>query len=337
VVTRKVTTHQARASRNRTRRGMEVDSDDDAWRLNLNDAWTSDSEGEARAKPSARATKVARAELDAVNVDVDAAPAPTTSTRGDYALTLPNALGVLTVAQIHECELGTVVWNAALILCDWLRANASTLRGRAILEVGAGCGACGFYAAACGADCVIADCGPQTMRNLEKTLACYENLIATRPGGGSFAGNVKLRRHLWEEDFEILEAARLGEIPGRVRHWSNVGVFENEGAGFAAPMAPTDVFDIVIGSDLLYFSSQEESLLAALRLRLKSGGTCYIVQTLRTNNAEVFARFVLAARRYFVVEIVSAALPNANEFLRAKETPHALLDDPYRLLTLRPL
>ena len=155
---------------------MEVDSDDDAWRLNLNDAWTSDSEGEARAKPSARATKVARAELDAVNVDVDAAPAPTTSTRGDYALTLPNALGVLTVAQIHECELGTVVWNAALILCDWLRANAGTLRGRAILEVGAGCGACGFYAAACGADCVIADCGPQTMRNLEKTLACYENL-----------------------------------------------------------------------------------------------------------------------------------------------------------------
>jgi predicted nicotinamide N-methyase len=321
---------------------MEVDSDDDTWRLNLNDAWTSDSEGEVRAKPSTSAAKFARAELDAVNVDIDAAPATATAPRGDinaskYALTLPNELGVLTVAQIHKCELGTVVWNAALILCDWLRANAGTLRGRTILEVGAGCGACGFYAAACGADCIIADCGPQTMRNLEKTLACYENLVAKRPGGGSFAGNVKLRRHLWEEDFEILEARRLGEIPGRVRHWSNVGVFENEGAGFAAPMAPTDVFDIVIGSDLLYFSSQEESLLAALRLRLKPGGVCYIVQTLRTNNAEVFARFVLAARRYFVVDIVSASLPNANVFLRAKETPHALLDDPYRLLTLRPL
>ena len=160
---------------------MEVDSDDDAWRLNLNDAWTSDSEGEARAKPSARAAKVAqsrtrRGERGCRRGAGAHDGAARRRQRVKYALTLPNALGVLTVAQIHECELGTVVWNAALILCDWLRANAGTLRGRAILEVGAGCGACGFYAAACGADCVIADCGPQTMRNLEKTLACYENL-----------------------------------------------------------------------------------------------------------------------------------------------------------------
>ena len=74
---------------------MEVDSDDDTWRLNLNDAWTSDSEGEVRAKPSTSAAKFARAELDAVNVDIDAAPATTTAPRGDvnaskYALTLPN-------------------------------------------------------------------------------------------------------------------------------------------------------------------------------------------------------------------------------------------------------
>jgi predicted nicotinamide N-methyase len=315
---------------------MEVDSDDDTWRLNLNDAWESDSDGEVRVKPSARAVEVARAGLDAVRSDLTGCAGPTAATGGDYALALPNGLGELMVAQIHKCELGTVVWNAAVILCDWLRVKEGTLRGRAVLELGAGCGACGFYAAASGANCVIADCGPQTMRNLEKTLTCYENLVATRVGDGQFAGNVELRRHLWEEDFEILEARRLGEIPGRVRHWSNVGVFENEGAGFAATMAPTDVFDVVIGSDLLYFSSQEESLLAALRLRLKSpGGVCYIVQTLRANNAEVFARFVAAAQKYFVVDIVSASLPN--DFARAKETPHVLLDDPYRLLTLRPL
>lgn len=34
-----------------------------------------------------------------------------------------------------------------------------------------------------------------------------------------------------------------------------MGVFENEGVGFAALMALTDVFDIVIGFDLLYFLS----------------------------------------------------------------------------------
>lgn len=52
-----------------------------------------------------------------------------------------------------------VVWNAALILCDWLRANAGTLRGRIILEVGVGCGVCGFYVVVCGVDCIIVDCG----------------------------------------------------------------------------------------------------------------------------------------------------------------------------------
>ena len=307
---------------------MEVDSDDE-WRLNVGDDWESAGEGEIRAKSTAR---IIRRTFNTRTISM-AMEAPT---RGDYALTLPKELGVLAVAQIHKSELGTVVWNAAVILCEWLGANAETLRGRTVLEIGAGCGACGFYAAACGADCVIADCGPKTMRNLEKTLASYENLVAPRRGEGSLVGNVNLRRHLWEEDLEILEATRLGRAPGRVRHWSNVGVFENERTGFAAAMAPTDVFDIVIGSDLLYFSSQEESLLAALRLRMKSpGGICYIVQTLRTNNAEIFARFVSAARKHFIVDIVVASLPN--DLLRAKETRHVLLDDPYRLLTLRPI
>lgn len=43
------------------------------------------------------------------------------------------------------------------------------------------------------------------MFNLEKMFVCYENLVAKRLGGGSFAGNVKIWCYLWEEDFEIFE------------------------------------------------------------------------------------------------------------------------------------
>ncbi len=95
---------------------MEVDSDDE-WRLNVGDDWESDGEGEVRAKSTAR---VIRRTFNTRTTSM-AMEAPT---RGDYALTLPKELGVLAVAQIHKSELGTVVWNAAVILCEWLGANA---------------------------------------------------------------------------------------------------------------------------------------------------------------------------------------------------------------------
>lgn len=324
---------------------MEVDSEDEIT-LNVHEDWTSDSEGAVcarRARESDERARDATKKNTARDADAfSARPATPERASGDengtnalmtYCLPLPNGLGTLDVAQVGKSELGTVVWNAALALCETLRSGATAgrhalgrdVQGRDVLEIGAGCGTCGFYASALGArEVTIADCGPATMANLERTLAAYRVVAPER------AGAVKLRRHLWEEDHEILVARSLGEAPRRVRHWSNI-----EGVGSCPTIDPEATFDVVVGSDLLYFASQEDSLLAALRLRLRLDGTCIIVQTLRNNNAEVFARFIAGARTHFAVQVESVSLPSG--FPTAKETPHALLNDPYRLIILHRL
>lgn len=318
---------------------METHTDDEIT-LNVHDDWTSDSEGAVTPKPRP-ATRVHASDASKVCADASTrarSEGPATPVRSDeasnersarttYRLPLPNARGTLDVAQVEKSELGTVVWNAALALCDAMRAETGgvMVRGRRVLEIGAGCGTCGFYASALGAsEVTIADCGPATMANLERTLAAY------RVVAPELADAVMLRRHLWEEDGEILVARSLSEEPRRVRHWSNV-----EGAGSCPSIDPDATFDVVVGSDLLYFASQEDSLLAALRLRLKPDGTCVIVQTLRNNNAQVFARFIAGAMAHFTVNVESVSLPS--DFPTAKETPHALLNDPYRLVLLRRL
>jgi len=361
---------------------MEIDDDGECG-LNFCDDW---SDGEDWAVASTRAKRVGNATprreilededawyeliLPLASVpasrgetDGDEDPSPSTSSSSMTAAMPPSPM--LRVSQVKgQGELGTVVWNAALVLCSTLTNDV--VRGRRVLEIGAGCGACGFYAAALGAaETTIADCGPKTMSNLRRTLREYARLCRTTSSSDDDDDDddeastdkhekkrddhqdlpwdndtIHLRRHLWEEDSEILDARLSGTDPRRVRHWSNAGGAETaDGSpppGFAPTLAPDAVFDVIIGSDLLYFSSQESSLLAALRLRLHpQTGVCVLVQTLRGNNAEVFSRFITDARRYFRVDVVSVPLPGG--FNAAKETPHTVSVDPYRLVTLQPL
>ena len=49
--------------------------------------------------------------------------------------------------------LGGRLWPSASLLCRWLRDV--DLRGQHVLELGAGCGAVGIYAAALGAESVL--------------------------------------------------------------------------------------------------------------------------------------------------------------------------------------
>ena len=60
--------------------------------------------------------------------------------------TLPNA-------EAGEAEVSARVWPAAAVLCGWLLGE--DLRGCSVLELGAGTGACGLYAAALGAARVL--------------------------------------------------------------------------------------------------------------------------------------------------------------------------------------
>jgi len=191
-----------------------------------------------------------------------------------------------------------------------------------VLEIGAGLGVGGFTAAANGAAHVtIGECGPQSVARLVQTRQTYAKYCPHN--------NITICRHLWEEDLEYLDAQAEGRPMDTIYHWSKHGH-----AGQVPTLDFQSTFHTVIGSDLLYFSSQEQSLLAALRLHLKPNGVAVLFQTMRTNNVSIFERFVEAARMYFDVTVVDVTAEELcwNQLYLASETPHTT---GYKLLTLR--
>lgn len=230
-------------------------------------------------------------------------------------------------------EIGTKLWTAAVMLCGVLRSSSSATSSRSnrggivsvkdkkVLEIGAGLGACGFCSAALGASSTtIADCGLETLHRLAETLVEYQRAVSLQEGQMLQepkeeeiakemetkcqrwdAMNVHVRRHLWEEDLEFLQAQQENRPMDKVRHWSKITSRYEQ----IPSLSLDETFDLVIGSDLLYFSSQELPLLAAIQLRLckKAGSVALILQTMRTNNVCVFQRFVQSAQAIFHVDV----------------------------------
>ena len=72
-------------------------------------------------------------------------------------------------------RVGDQVWRGALLGADWLLANAEAVRGKTVLEVGAGVGLTAVAAAVVGAKAVVAtdleECLPLLKNNIDRN--CY--------------------------------------------------------------------------------------------------------------------------------------------------------------------
>jgi predicted nicotinamide N-methyase len=82
---------------------------------------------------------------------------------------LPGLTRRLDINQGSPDEHGTgaFVWPAAIVLCEWLGARAQSFAGASVLELGAGTGAVGIFAAGLGASrVVLTDGGPAPVREL---------------------------------------------------------------------------------------------------------------------------------------------------------------------------
>jgi predicted nicotinamide N-methyase len=57
------------------------------------------------------------------------------------------------IADVHD--LGNAIWEGAVQLCRWLEERPALVREKRVLELGAGCGACGLVAGCLGASEVL--------------------------------------------------------------------------------------------------------------------------------------------------------------------------------------
>eukprot|EP00127_Corallochytrium_limacisporum_P002052 Clim_evm40s99 gene=Clim_evmTU40s99 len=99
----------------------------------------------------------------------------------------------LVFSQNLDGDVGVVVWDAALVLCAYLNKHIGLVKGRSIVELGAGVGACGLTAAVLGAQYVV-------LTDLERLVPVAER-------------NIVENQHLLSEG-TVVEASTLDWVNG---------------------------------------------------------------------------------------------------------------------------
>jgi len=189
---------------------------------------------------------------------------------------------ILVLPEAEDCgngALGTRLWRGALVLVQALLADVVSLQGKRVLEIGAGVGLTGLLASKLGPrQIVMTDCSYESLLRL--LLSVLKNLDHERAAGpacwGADCDQICIQRHLWENDLPRSAGRPLPQ------HWSNVCSAAALGPEGAPPdLSAESFFDVVIGSDVLYFEQQVEPLLSTVYARLNSGGHALLTVTVR--------------------------------------------------------
>lgn len=203
-------------------------------------------------------------------------------------LNSPHTSAVIFEALGHQLQfsqdpnskhLGTTVWDASMVLVKFLEKNCrkgrfspSKLKGKRVVELGAGCGVAGFGMALLGCDVISTDqveVLPLLMRNVERNTS---RIMQMNPGSDSI-GSIKVAELDWGNEDHI----KALEPP----------------------------FDYIIGTDVVYAEHLLEPLLQTMLALSGPKTTILIGYEIRSTN--VHEQMLDLWKRNFKVKIVPKA------------------------------
>jgi predicted nicotinamide N-methyase len=207
-----------------------------------------------------------------------------------------------------DAGTGHDVWTSALLLCKWLctpRGVALTaLPSRDVLELGAGCGACGFVAAALGARSVA------LTDNQPSLLAA---LVAARALNGLVEPRGRVRVAPLDWGIDVGDGAIAPELDPTVAPPAPAAAAAAGGAAAADGATGGDVlgaderFGLVLGADIIYEAAHPSLVARVAGRRLAPGGLVLIVVAVR--KAAPLANLLAAlAREPTLCEVEDEAL-----------------------------
>ncbi|KAL6204873.1 hypothetical protein ACLB2K_022140 [Fragaria x ananassa] len=180
------------------------------------------------------------------------------------------------VQDPNSKHLGTTVWDASLVFAKFLEKNSrrgkfspAKLKGKRVIELGAGCGVAGFGMALLGCDVVMTDqveVLPLLMRNVERNTS---RITLINSASESF-GSVQVAELSWGNEDHI----RAVDPP----------------------------FDYIIGTDVVYKEDLLEPLLQTIFAL--SGPKTAILLGYEIRSTNVHAQMVEMWKRHFVVKLV---------------------------------
>jgi predicted nicotinamide N-methyase len=194
--------------------------------------------------------------------------------QGDKVVTLSFGGYEVTVKEGALADgVGAKLWRVARIMCEkMVRDMQAMIRGKSVLEVGAGVGACGFLAAKMAAtSVVISDYVDKLLVNLKDALELNFQGELSNDGGWTRA-NAAVRFIDWEDSVNRNDGE--GAPPA--------AALDGDSSRTIAPHVDTDSkFDTILGTDVLYEWPMVKSLSSCIKQRLAPGGTAYICNAIR--------------------------------------------------------
>ena len=159
---------------------------------------------------------------------------------------------------------GLTLWKGSEALCDFLGTNAATVRGKLVVELGAGLGLCGITAHKLGAQKVIlTDGDTDTLGNMRKNVASNNT---------QNDDSMVCKQLLW----------------GR------------KVAEFREAFAPDHGFDVVMGGDVAYAQESLDPLFdTALSLLSMDSGSVFLVSCVYRNGVTIDAMLECAEKKGF--------------------------------------
>lgn len=173
------------------------------------------------------------------------------------------------LARVNEFDFedggtGSRVWDAAIAMSVWITRHADRFRGKSVLELGAGTGLCGICAALSGADATLSD-----MAGVDEPTAS-----AALAGGSAAAVSTAALLPNIEANARLNGLADDPDETDRTERTARTLPLDWESC-FGAE--PTDLYDVVIGSDVVYEGFAITALAAAMIAHTAPGGAAYLM------------------------------------------------------------
>lgn len=185
-----------------------------------------------------------------------------------------------TKVKLYEQALthgvGAKVWHAAEILCEEISLPtwSSLLRGKTVLELGAGCGLCGLYAAKKRAKRVcLTDFEQSLLENLSRSGEINDGediALQEYDKPGATAGELDQETH--GSGRCAVQVAKLDWLQANGEGREDGGA---SGGSFAS-LDETEMFQVILGSDLMYEMKPSLALPGVIRRHLGEKGTCLL-------------------------------------------------------------
>ncbi|XP_055911976.1 protein-lysine N-methyltransferase EEF2KMT [Eupeodes corollae] len=213
-----------------------------------------------------------------------------------YSLTYHDSVVTLKESKsfVADGTTGLCSWQASLALSDWLLHNTELVRGKSVIELGSGTGLCGFIVSkCCDAKHVILTDGSPKVIDILNTNRSLNFLPNTKDILSDDSKKCSILYLPWEE----------------------------------CELVGTKKFDVVLAADVVYDSSEFDSLLGIIEhlFRLMENKVQMILAATVRNESTLRTFLDLLDSKEFIIEMQEAILEKRSYLFWDRSTPVQIL------------